>query len=147
MVDRIFAAVWLALTVVFAVVARTYEAQFSYEPIGPRAFPLLLAGVSLACSAWLLLRPKSIAETLAGLPPGGLAKALTLIAGLFAYAFLFEIVGFPLATLLVTLVVGRLFGGSWWKCAVAGVALGVGLYLLFDRALDVTLPLGSLWKA
>ena len=44
MVDRIFAACWLLLTLGTRHVARTYEAQFSYEPIGPRAFPLLLAG-------------------------------------------------------------------------------------------------------
>jgi putative tricarboxylic transport membrane protein len=147
MVDRIFAAIWLALTGLFAFVARDYAAQFSYEPIGPRAFPLLLAGISGACSLWLLLRPTSIAETLPGLPPGGLRKALILIVGIFAYAYLFELLGFPLATVLATLVIGRLFGGTWLQGTIAGVVMGAGLYLLFDRLLEVTLPLGSLWKA
>ena len=146
MVDRLFAGVWLLLTLGFAAVARTYEAQYSYEPIGPRAFPLLLAAISAACSLWLLLRPKRIAETLAPLPDGGLARAVLLMAGLFAYAFLFEVIGFPLATVLVTVAIGRLFGGSWRQVALAGLALGVSLFLLFDKALDVTLPLGSLWR-
>ena len=147
MVDRVFAGVWLLLTLGFAAVARTYEAQYSYEPIGPRAFPLLLAGISAVCSLWLLLRPRRIAETLPPLPDGGLVRAVLLMAALVAYAFLFEVIGFPLATVLVTVAIGRLFGGSWSKVAVAGLALGVSLFLLFDKALDVTLPLGSLWRS
>ncbi len=146
MVDRIFAGVWLLLSLGFAAVARTYEAQYSYEPIGPRAFPMLLAAISAVCALWLLLRPKRIAETLPPLPEGGLQHAAVLIAGLFAYAFLFEWVGFAVATVLATLVIGRLFGGSWAQVAMAGVALGVSLFLLFDTTLDVTLPIGALWR-
>lgn len=146
MVDRVFAAVWLVLTLGFAAVARTYESQYSYEPIGPRAFPLLLAGLSGVCALWLLLRPKSVAETLPGLPAGGLRRAAILIVGIVAYAFLFETLGFPLATVVTTVVIGRLFGGSWWQVAMAGAGLGVTLFLLFDKALDVTLPVGSLWR-
>jgi putative tricarboxylic transport membrane protein len=147
MVDRLFAGVWLLLTLGFAAMARTYEAQYSYEPIGPRAFPLLLAGISAVCALWLLLRPKQIAEDLPPLPEGGIVRAAKLIVGLFAYAFLFEWVGFPLATVLATVVIGRLFGGSWPGVTVAGVALGVSLFLLFDKVLDVTLPLGALWRS
>jgi putative tricarboxylic transport membrane protein len=147
MVDRLFAGVWLALTLGFAAIARTYEAQFSYEPIGPRAFPLMLAGISAVCALWLLLRPKRIAEALPPLPEGGVTRAAVLMIGLFAYAFLFEWVGFPLATVLATVVIGRLFGGSWLGATVAGVALGVSLFVLFDKILDVTLPLGALWRS
>jgi len=146
MVDRLFAGVWLLLTLGFAAVARTYEAQYSYEPIGPRAFPLLLAGISAVCALWLLLRPKRVAETLAPLPDGGPARAAALIGAVFAYAFLFELVGFPLATVLVTIAIGRLFGGGWRQVVLEGVALGVVLFLLFDKTLDVTLPLGALWR-
>jgi putative tricarboxylic transport membrane protein len=145
MVDRVFAGVWLLLTLGFAAMASTYVAQYSYEPIGPRAFPLLLAGISGACAIWLLVRPRGIAETLTGLPEGGLRRAAVLIVTLFAYAFLFEAIGFPLSTLLMTVVVGRMFGGSWLWLAAAGGVMGLSLYLLFDRLLDVTLPLGALW--
>ena len=93
-----------------------------------------------------MLRPKRIAETLAPLPDGGLARAVLLMAGLFAYALLFEVIGFPLATVLMTVAIGRLFGGSWRQVALAGRRLGVSLFLLFDKLLDVTLPLGALWR-
>lgn len=147
MVDRLFAGVWLVLTFGFAAIARTYEAQFSYEPIGPRAFPLMLAGISAVCSLWLLLRPKRVAEVLPPLPEGGVVRAAVLIFGLFAYAFLFEWAGFPLATVIATVVIGRMFGGSWLGVTGAGIALGLSLFVLFDRILDVTLPIGALWRS
>ena len=39
----------------------------------------------------------------------------------------------------------RRFGGTWKGTVVAGISLGVGLWLFFDKLLDVTLPLGRLW--
>lgn len=146
MADRIFAAIWLALTVAYAFAARDYVAPYSYEPIGPRAFPLLLSVISAVCSIWLLVRPDRFAETLYGLPPGGLLKALVLAVALVAYGVVFEWLGFPLSTFLVTMVIGRLFRGEWIRILVAGAGLGVGLYVLFDRLLDVTVPLGSIWS-
>ena len=74
MVDRIVAAVFLLLTLGYGYVGSGYDAQFSYEPIGPRAFPLLLAGIAAACWLWLVLRPKSIAEDLEGLAKGVLPQ-------------------------------------------------------------------------
>lgn len=147
MVDRLFAGVWFLLTLGFAYAAKGYEAQFSYEPIGPRAFPWLLAAFSAACALWLLLRPQRIAETLSPLPEGGARRAAVLIVALIAYAFLFEWLGFPVATVLATIAFGRLFGGGWRQVALAGIVLGVSLFLLFDTTLDVTLPLGRLWRS
>ena len=44
--------------------ARDYAAAISYEPVGPRAFPLLLAALLAIGGSWLVLRP-----TLRGGPP------------------------------------------------------------------------------
>lgn len=38
----------------------------------------------------------------------------------------------------------RLFGGRWLPSAILAVVLGIGLYFLFDRILDVPLPMGVL---
>jgi len=38
----------------------------------------------------------------------------------------------------------RLYEGTWVASAISGVVLAVGLYLLFDKILDVPLPLGVL---
>jgi putative tricarboxylic transport membrane protein len=140
--DRIFAVLWLALCAAVAWLAWKIDAPFSYEPIGPRAFPLLLAGVMAASAAWLVAKPDREPDW----PHGpARAKAIVLVVAFVAYAFLFEWLGFPLATALVTVAVGRLFGGGWKAVAAGGAGLGIGLWYFFDKLLDVTLPLGRIF--
>ncbi|MCW5591335.1 MAG: tripartite tricarboxylate transporter TctB family protein [Burkholderiales bacterium] len=142
MSDRIFSVVWLVFCAAVAWLAWQIEAPFSYEPIGPRAFPLLLAiAMALSC-VWLLAKPGREPDW----PRGALrGKVILMIAGFLAYAMAFEWLGFPVSTALATLLIGRIFGGGWKGSAIAGVALGGGLWYFFDRILDVTLPLGQLW--
>jgi putative tricarboxylic transport membrane protein len=40
--------------------------------------------------------------------------------------------------------VGLAFGGNWKQSLAGGVCLGLGLFLLFDKLLEVTLPTGVL---
>jgi len=142
MSDRIFAVAWIALCAAFAWMAWQIEAPFSYEPIGPRAYPLLLAGAMAAAAAWILARPDRDAAWPRG---AGRAKMVLLVVAFVAYALLFEWLGFPLATALATVAVGRLFDGSWKAVLAGGAGLGGGLWVFFDRLLDVTLPLGRLF--
>jgi putative tricarboxylic transport membrane protein len=142
MSDRLFASVWLVVAALIAWVTWQIEVPFSYEPIGPRAFPwLLCAGMALA-AVRLLFRPGAEPAW----PRGELlGKSALLLAALVAYAFLFEILGFVVATILVSMAVGRSFGGSWRASLAAGVGLGISLWFLFDKLLDVTLPAGRIF--
>lgn len=45
LLQRIFASVLLLVCVGLALMAWPYQAAFSYEPVGPRAFPLLMLGL------------------------------------------------------------------------------------------------------
>jgi putative tricarboxylic transport membrane protein len=40
--------------------------------------------------------------------------------------------------------VGIAFGGSWRQSLAGGAGLGLALYVLFDKLLDVVLPTGLL---
>jgi len=140
--DRIFSVVWLAFCAGVAWLAWQIDAPFSYEPIGPRAFPLLLAGAMALAAGWLVLKPDREPDW----PRGTLrAKAFALFIAFLAYAMLFEWIGFPVATALMTVAVGRLFDGGWKAVAAGGIGLGIGVWYFFDKLLDVTLPLGRLW--
>ena len=143
MSDRIFAAVWLVFSVAVAWLAWRIEAPFSYEPIGPRSYPILLAVAMAACSAWLFVRPSPEPDWPRA---GGAGKAAILVGVFLAYALLFEWLGFPLATAIATMAIGRLFGGGWGGLAIGGLALGGGLWFFFDKLLDVTLPLGRVFS-
>src|SRR5690606_25112753 len=117
------------------------EAPFAYEPVGPRAFPMLIALMIGLCGLRLAIKGGNPGEPN---PPCANSRIAFMVVGTAAYAFLFQWLGFILATTFVTVYVGRLFGGAWIKCLMGGVVMGVFFYFLFDRALDVVLPAGLL---
>lgn len=141
MSDRLLGAVCVVASVAMAWAAKDYVAAISYEPVGPRAFPLMLAcGLGIS-GLWLVLRPAAEGGTFRGVPwkPTALCAVAVLM-----YALLFQWLGFVLATALMALPVGMAFGGSWKQSLTGGAALGIVLYLLFDKVLDVVLPAGPL---
>jgi putative tricarboxylic transport membrane protein len=141
MSDRLLGAVCVVASAAMAWAAQDYAAAISYEPVGPRAFPMLLAGGLSLCGLWLVLRPAAGAGTFRHVP----GRATALCAGaVLAYAMLFQWLGFVLATALMALPVGMAFGGSWKQSLAGGTGLGLVLYLLFDKLLDVVLPTGPL---
>jgi len=141
MSDRILGVACVAASAAMAWAARDYAAAISYEPVGPRAFPLLLAALLAIGGTWLVLRPTLRGGSLAGVPKK--ATALCVLAVL-VYAVLFESLGFALATAVMSVPVGIAFGGNWKQSLGAGLGLGLGLYFMFDKLLDVVLPTGVL---
>lgn len=141
MSDRALGGACVAVSAAMAWHARGYAATISYEPVGPSAFPLLLAALMAACGVWLILRPAVESGAYKGVP----LKATALCgAGVLAYALLFETLGVPLATALMSVPVGVAFGANWKRALAAGVVLGLATFVVFDRLLDVVLPTGLL---
>ncbi|MFM2058444.1 MAG: hypothetical protein RLY71_2829 [Pseudomonadota bacterium] len=141
MSDRILGAACVVVAAGMAWAAQDYVAPISYEPVGPRAFPMLLAGLMAVGGMWLAVKPSFHANGL------GLAQLRTLgLAALavIGYALLFELFGFPLATTLMAVPVGMAFGGGWKQTLIGGIGLGLICYLMFDKLLDVVLPTGLL---
>ncbi len=143
MSDRIFALVWLAVCTLIFVQMWNLVVPFAYEPLGPKAFPMLLAGLMALCCLLLLISPD---RDIHWPPLPVLGKGLLLIAVLLGYAVLFEQLGFPLATALMVLAISRLFGGRWRYGLLTGGLIGGLGYLFFDTLLQVSLPTGRLWS-
>lgn len=140
MSERIFAGVLLALSLAGIWIGWDLQAPISYEPVGPRAFPLLvLSLLSVSCIALMLQKP-----TRTDWAPGPvLVRVGALFLIVLVYAFLFDKLGFVVSTALATLPIARFFGASWKQCAIGGIGLGVGFFYFFDRLLDVALPTGQ----
>jgi putative tricarboxylic transport membrane protein len=140
MSDRIFAGISVLLCLGGLMVAWQLQSEYSYEPVGPRPFPLGIIGLMLLCSVALLLRRPDVIEW----PHHRvLQRLLTMVIVLLMYAWGFEWLGFPLATAVLTAIIGILFGATLPAAGVSGVVLGISLWFAFDRLLDVTLPLGT----
>ncbi|GFM55244.1 tripartite tricarboxylate transporter TctB family protein [Pseudomonas capsici] len=144
--QRIFAAALLLVCAGLTLMAWPYQAPFSYEPVGPRAFPLLMLGLMGLALLYLLFRPTPIvhSEDEPPLDRETLIKIGTCIALLLVFAGLFEPLGFILSSILIGVPMARLYGGRWVPSIVVVTLMSVGLYLLFDKAMDVPLPLGLL---
>ncbi|TDX83619.1 putative tricarboxylic transport membrane protein [Neorhizobium sp. R1-B] len=136
--DRLLGATAIAVAAMMLVFGYALQAPFAYEPVGPRAFPLIAAGMIALCGVILVLRPGEPSCEPAG-PIGALAALCGCLVG---YALLFQPLGFVIATTIFMVPIAMIFGAKWWQGAVTGVVLAVSSYLLFDRVLEVVLPVG-----
>jgi putative tricarboxylic transport membrane protein len=139
--DRVLGGICVAAAVAMAAAASQYVSEISYEPVGPRAFPMLLAVLIGIAGLWLVIRPSDHSAAVAA---GRGAALVGCIVATVIYTVLFQALGFTLATALMAVPVGVAFGGDWRRSLVGGIGLGLGFYLLFDKVLDVVLPTGLL---
>lgn len=143
MSDRIFVSICLSACLVIVFQMWQLEVPFAYEPIGPKAFPILLAILMGICCIAIFRKPD---QDIKWPERGVLGKGIAVLIVLVCYALLFEIVGFPLLTLIMVTLMSRLFGGRWRSGAMAGLAIGVFGYLFFNNLLQVSLPSGLAWR-
>ena len=126
-----------------AVIGWLASAGITVDPEFQTALDLTLMGLG---AIYLIAKPAS-ATAEHDEPPLDrhvLSKVVGCVVMLSIYAAVFELLGFIPASILFAIAMARLYEGSWKVSVIAGVALSVGLYLLFDKALDVPLPLGIL---
>ena len=144
--QRIFASGLLIVCAGLAIMAWPYQAAFSYEPVGPRAFPLLMLALMALGLIYMIFRPSPVvhSEEDPQLDRQTLTKIGLCVLLLLVFAGTFEPLGFILSSALVGIPMARLYGGRWLPSIVIISLMSVALYLLFDKAMDVPLPLGLL---
>lgn len=135
--DRILGIVLLGLAAFIAVQAVQLHVPFSYDPLGPKAFPIGLSILLALLSLVLLIRPGANAEWPRGIL---LLKMVAVLGALLVYALLFTHLGYLPATAFVVLLLSRLFDAPWGKAAISAVLVALGSYLLFTEAMGILLP-------
>ncbi|APE44614.1 hypothetical protein BOO69_15230 [Sulfitobacter alexandrii] len=144
MADRIFAGILLLVTLAYSYIAfAIIKAPFQYDPLGPESWPRILSVVALLCIVGILWKPDTDSLNVAGRTWFRLGA---MVALLFAYAELYEPLGFIVSTTLFGAVVARMLGATWVRSALFGVAAGVLGWLLCVELLDLNLP-ESEWLA
>ena len=139
--DRILGLALIGLAAFAAFNASQLQVTFSYEPVGPKAFPYLLSTILAGLSLVLVFRPGENGEW----PEKRVTVRLLAVLGvLLVYALLFTRLGFAVTTFFTVLSLARLFEASWKKAAIAAVLMTLGSYYLFTLGLGIALP-GGHW--
>lgn len=145
MTDRIFAAVLLAVTIGYAVIAFTViSAPFQYDPLGPESWPQILSIVAILCLLYILWRPDAVTMDLTRSVWFRLGAA---VAMLLAYGRLYEPLGFVIATILFATIMALMLSAPRWGAVAFGVAAGVLGWLLCVTVMDLNLPEGAVVEA
>ena len=157
--DRVLALLAAALAVTFVIGARGIEDSLLSDAVGAGGVPqgvgvaMLVAAIALFAksfrgSAVQATAPARHTSENAGLPwPAVALRTAGLVAILAGYGVLLPRLGYPLTVSLLVLASGWLAGAAprWplWLCAVIAGPL---LWALFDWALKVRMPIGTLWS-
>ena len=141
--ERILTGIIAVCGLALLIYACNFEAPISYDPVGPKSFPILLMGLISFCAIYLTVRPAIMFEPVElGWNKHMLGKLTLRAVTLTLYAALFELLGFIVATIIMTFALGKLFNGKTLPTVITALVLGLSTYYLFDRVLDVPLPLG-----
>ncbi|APX25859.1 MAG: tripartite tricarboxylate transporter TctB family protein [Rhodobacteraceae bacterium] len=142
MADRIFAAVLLAVSIGYAVIAFTViSAPFQYDPLGPESWPQILSVVAILCLLGILWKPDTNRLDVTKRVWFRLATAVVM---LLAYGDLYEPLGFVLSTILFGTLMALMLGAPKLRALGFGVAAGIFGWLLCVTLMDLNLPEGAL---
>jgi putative tricarboxylic transport membrane protein len=134
---RVAAIFLLLFAVVYGIAGATIEYAFSSDPLGPRAFPILLALLLGGFAVWYLREPGHAEPWPHG---AALRDKIVLVAATAVLVRLIPVLGFPLPISLLCMIVARMFGAGWSFAVLGGLLQGFGWWALF-WALGVLLPL------
>jgi putative tricarboxylic transport membrane protein len=141
--DRIAAVVILLVAVLYIREARSYHGLTVADVVGPSAYPMLIGGLAALLAIVQMVRSGREAEGASFWARHG--RAVLFIVSLFAYILLMERLGFLLSTFAYLTLSHRWLGErAWYRAVGMGLAITLALWFLFDRTLDLRLPVGLL---
>ncbi len=139
---RIGAAALLILALAFGLGGATIDYAFASDPLGPRVFPVALAG-GLAVLALFYWRGPGEAEAF---PRGThLMRILAVPALVLLSVLLLEPAGFTVSIFVLTAGVAWIFGASARASVIGGIGHALLWWAVFVKLLAVYLPPGWLF--
>jgi putative tricarboxylic transport membrane protein len=137
--DRVSGLILLLLGIGAALHGYSLEVVFAADPVGPKAFPIIVGLILAACGASIALRPTGLMwET------GDYARVILVAVASLVYPLILVPAGFVPATALLGFLVAKALKGPTIKSLVAAVALAIAIFVLIDIGLGLGLPRGPL---
>ena len=139
MSDRIFASICIALAVLMGWGATIIEESFIQDPLGPKAFPLVIAVVLAACGVAMFLRPD---EDPVWPHRRKQIQLLWTIGAMILYVQFLPVVGFLVATAIGAGFLSWQLGASVKQACWGGFSISVSIYVVFKLVLGLSLARG-----
>ena len=141
MSDRIFGICGLLLAVLFAYSAFLIEESFLSDAVGPKAFPLIIAGILAISSVFIILKPDAEPRwpTL-----NRFVEIVAAVVAMVLYAEFLPVVGFVIATAVVSSYLTWRLGTTPLNSLIVGVSISVGIYVVFHLLFGLSLAKGPL---
>jgi putative tricarboxylic transport membrane protein len=139
--DRVGALAILAVGILYLWQVISMPSASIGDPLGPKAFPLLLGILMILLGISIFFKPGEGVEISFGKKTLGSVMGLAVLLGVYGYTLPW--IGYLLGTFLFLSITSRLLGEKSWILNIllsAGVSLGI--YGLFTRILGIPLPLG-----
>lgn len=136
MSDRITGLIVVVLALAYFASATTLGEPFFADPLGPKAFPMLIASVGAVCGLVMLLKPDTEPQWPKLTTLFHLAIA---VVALVLYAFALKPLGFLASTALAGMAVSYLIEAHPRNAVITGVALSGGLFLIFKFIFGLSL--------
>ena len=136
MSDRITGFVVAVLALAFFASASQLEQPFFADPLGPKAFPMVVAGVAMVAAILMIIKPDAEPNWPAFAVLGRIAIA-TLILVIYAYGL--KPPGFLLPTALAAGAVSYQIDPKFSNAAKIGIGLSGGLFVIFKFGLGLSL--------
>ncbi|NNV07866.1 tripartite tricarboxylate transporter TctB family protein [Geobacillus sp. C56-T2] len=144
--DRIAAVAFLAVGSLFMAESLRLSKSAYGSAVGPNVFPFLLGLVLALLSIKLLFETRGYKDSAGEKPPRQYKKFLIIFVAAILYAALLETIGYVIMTFLF-LVVGfqTMVKGALWKSVVIAAGFSLGVYGLYVKLLQGTLPSWPVW--
>ena len=134
--DRLFGLVVLMTALAYIASATQIQTSFLQDPVGPKAFPMLVGAVAALSALVMIVKPDPSPQWPGLRTFGALVIALIVLV---AYAYALKPFGFLLPTAITATILSYQISPRVVPAVLTGTGLSIGLFVLFKYALNLGL--------
>lgn len=134
--DRVFGLIVLMVAAAYIAAATQIQTSFLSDPVGSKAFPIIIGVVAAICGFVLMVKPDPEPDWPTSRT---LIAILVAVVVLIAYAYALKPMGFLIPTAITAAILSYQISPRAVPAAIAGVSLSIGLFSLFKFALGLGL--------
>jgi len=139
MSDRILGVVCIALAAFLIWQSTLIELSFIVDPLGPKAFPMIIGGVLGIAGLYPLVKPDRAPVWPSA---SGFFEITVAVVVMTAYALLLPEIGFVISTAIAASILAWRLGSTPVHSVIAGLSISIGIYLIFHLILGLSLARG-----